>query len=60
VGRHRSSFIKGLKCALSCLGICDDFMGEPFHRFLPEHREQIVAHLAELGATREHPAPQFA
>jgi 4-hydroxy-tetrahydrodipicolinate synthase len=51
VGQYRSSFIKGLKCALSCLGICDDFMAEPFHRFRPEHRRQIETHLHELSAT---------
>ena len=50
VGKHGSAFIKGLKCALSCLGVCDDFMAEPFHRFRPEHREQIAGYLAELGA----------
>jgi 4-hydroxy-tetrahydrodipicolinate synthase len=49
VGQHGSSFIKGLKCALACLGICDDFMAEPFHRFRPEHREQIAAYLREFG-----------
>ncbi len=51
VGRHGSAFIKGLKCALSCLAICDDFMAEPFQRFRPEHREQIENHLAQIGAT---------
>ena len=30
VGLHWSSFIKGLKCALSCLGICDDAHGRAF------------------------------
>jgi 4-hydroxy-tetrahydrodipicolinate synthase len=49
VGQHRSSFIKGLKCALACLGICDDFMAEPFHRFRPEQRRQIEGYLKELG-----------
>ena len=24
IGKHSSSFIKGVKCALSCMGICDD------------------------------------
>ena len=33
IGKHSSSVIKGIKCALACLGICDDFMAEPFHRF---------------------------
>lgn len=48
VGQYGSSFIKGLKCALSCLGICDDFMAEPFHRFRPQEREKIAAGLARL------------
>ncbi len=51
VGKHRSAFIKGLKCALSCLGVCDDFMAEPFHRFHAAQRKQIERHLAELGVT---------
>jgi 4-hydroxy-tetrahydrodipicolinate synthase len=55
VGQHGSSFIKGLKCALACLGICDDFMAEPFHRFRPEHREKIAAYLKEFQATPERP-----
>ncbi len=50
VGQHGSAFIKGLKCALSCVGVCDDFMAEPFQRFRPEHRERIEGYLAELGA----------
>jgi dihydrodipicolinate synthase/N-acetylneuraminate lyase len=33
IGKHSSTIIKGIKCALACLGICDDFMAEPFHRF---------------------------
>jgi len=49
VGQHGSAFIKGLKCALSCLAICDDYMAEPFQRFRPEHREKIQKHLADIG-----------
>jgi 4-hydroxy-tetrahydrodipicolinate synthase len=56
VGQHGSAFIKGLKCALSCLGICDDFMAEPFHRFRPLQRERIAGYLAELGASAVSPA----
>ena len=33
VGKYESSFIKGLKCSLNHMGICNDFMAEPFHRF---------------------------
>ncbi len=41
VGRHSSAIIKGLKCALSIEGVCDDFMAEPFHRFRDEERRRI-------------------
>lgn len=57
VGRHSSAYIKGLKCALRELGICDDFMAEPFHRFREEERARVRACLSELGITRDHPMP---
>lgn len=47
-GRHPSSIIKGLKCALSCQGVCDDFMAEPFHRFRTQEREVIQQRLSEI------------
>ena len=50
VGRHPSAIIKGIKCALSCRGICDDFMAEPFHRFRPEERSRVQAYLQGLTA----------
>jgi 4-hydroxy-tetrahydrodipicolinate synthase len=49
VGRHRSSYLKGLKCALSLLGVCDDFMAEPFVRFRAPERERVRRHLEQLG-----------
>ncbi|MEA1951820.1 MAG: dihydrodipicolinate synthase family protein [Planctomycetota bacterium] len=48
VGCHPSAFLKGLKCALSCLGICSDVMSEPFQRFGPEDRDRIREHLVDL------------
>ena len=48
VGRHGSSVIKGIKCALHCLGICDDRLAEPFHRFRAHERDIIHHHIAEL------------
>ena len=48
IGKHPSAFIKGIKCALSCLGICDDFMAEPFHRFRAGERELVAQRLAAL------------
>lgn len=49
VGRHASAIIKGLKCALSLCGICDDFMAEPFERFHEPERAQIRQLLTDIG-----------
>lgn len=48
VGKHGSRIIKGLKCSLSLLGVCDDFMAAPFHRFREPERELIQKHLETL------------
>ena len=52
IGKHSSSFIKGIKCALSCLGICDDGMAEPFQRFGQKERTQVRDALSQLGIDR--------
>lgn len=52
IGRHSSSIIKGLKCALSCLGICDDYLAEPFHRFHAPERALVQRVLGELELCR--------
>ncbi|MHC4692800.1 MAG: dihydrodipicolinate synthase family protein [Planctomycetota bacterium] len=49
VGKYESSYLKGLKCALSCMGICSDFLAEPFHRFRRAERKVIRRHIEELG-----------
>jgi len=49
VGQHGSAIIKGLKCSLSILGICDDFMASPFHRFHESERAIIGEKLESLG-----------
>jgi len=48
IGRHPSAIIKGIKCALALLGICDDFMAEPFHRFRAPERNKVRQLLVEL------------
>jgi dihydrodipicolinate synthase/N-acetylneuraminate lyase len=48
IGKHSSSIIKGIKCALACLGVCDDFMAEPFHRFRAEERKLVESRLREI------------
>jgi 4-hydroxy-tetrahydrodipicolinate synthase len=50
IGKYSSSIIKGIKCALACLGVCDDFMAEPFHRFRASERELVKARLTEIEA----------
>ena len=47
-GKYESSYLKGLKCALSCMGICSDFMAEPFHRFREAERDKIQQYVEEL------------
>lgn len=48
IGRHPSAIIKGIKCALSVLGVCDDFMAEPFHRFRAEERAVVEKFIREF------------
>lgn len=49
IGRFASSYIKGIKSALNLLGICSDYMAEPFHKFEEREREIVRAKLTELG-----------
>ena len=48
-GRYASTFIKGLKCALNILGICNDCMTEPFRPFRLPERKQVQAFLEDAG-----------
>ena len=49
VGKHGSSYLKGLKCALSLLGVInDDFVASPFYKFETPEREKIRQALAAL------------
>ena len=48
VGKYFSKYIKATKCCLSILGVCDDFMAEPFHRFRAPERERVQAILKSL------------
>ena len=49
VGKHGSSYLKGLKCALSLLGIIkDDFVASPFYKFEAPERAKIQEALSAL------------
>jgi len=49
IGMGGSAIAKGLKCALSLLGVCNDAMAEPFERFAPPERERVRMLLSGLG-----------
>jgi 4-hydroxy-tetrahydrodipicolinate synthase len=49
VGQHGSGYLKGVKTTLSLLGVCNDFMAEPFCKFESKEREIIKDRLIGLG-----------
>jgi len=55
VGHHNSSFVKGVKCALSLMGVCGDTLAEPREPFNAEDRAKIRESLVLLGARLPHP-----
>lgn len=48
IGKYASRYIKATKCLLSLLEICNDFMAEPFNRFLPPERQRVAELLDRL------------
>lgn len=50
IGHHNSSFVKGVKCALSLMGICSDVLAAPREPFNARDRELVRERLVELGA----------
>lgn len=48
IGKYASRHIKATKCGLSLLGLCSDFMAEPFHHFLPPERAKVAEILRDL------------
>jgi 4-hydroxy-tetrahydrodipicolinate synthase len=48
VGKHKSRIIKGIKCALSVMGICNDYVAVPLRKFRSEDRKKIEQHLVDL------------
>lgn len=41
LGSFGSSYLKGVKCTLGLLGICNDFLAAPFNRFGEEQKKKI-------------------
>ena len=49
VGHHNSSFVKGVKCALSLMGICSGTLAAPREPFNASDRAIVRERLIELG-----------
>jgi 4-hydroxy-tetrahydrodipicolinate synthase len=53
VGEADSSYLRGLKCALSLMGICSGTLAEPYESFTPVESERVRQALVKLGLLRE-------
>jgi 4-hydroxy-tetrahydrodipicolinate synthase len=49
VAPEDSSYLRGMKCAVSLKGICRDVLAEPFQPFAPVEREQVRRHMIAAG-----------
>jgi dihydrodipicolinate synthase/N-acetylneuraminate lyase len=49
VGKSDSRYTKGIKCALSAMGICNDYLALPLSRFEGENKQKIKQYIAELS-----------
>ncbi len=49
LGPGTASILRGLKCALACMGVCSDRMADPLRGCTGAEREAIRGYLAELG-----------
>jgi 2-dehydro-3-deoxy-D-pentonate aldolase len=49
VGKHKSRIIKGIKCALSVMGICNDYVAVPLRKFRSEERKKIEQYVEDLN-----------
>ncbi|MFO0842133.1 MAG: dihydrodipicolinate synthase family protein [Gemmataceae bacterium] len=57
IGPANSSYLRGVKAALSLLGICSGYLAEPFRPFDEREREQLRERLEALGLRVDAPAP---
>lgn len=48
VGQYGSRILKGIKTGLNLMGICSDYISEPFNRFRQGERQKISSELEKL------------
>ena len=51
VGKHSSRYLKGTKCGLSVMGICNDYLAPPLQKFYPAERKLIEEYIEEITLT---------
>lgn len=56
LGEQESKYIKGTKCTLSVMGLCDDYTANPIQPFKELERGQIIAYLADFPYEDEYHA----
>jgi 4-hydroxy-tetrahydrodipicolinate synthase len=49
VGKYASRITKGTKCGLSVMGICNDYMAPPFHKFDSVERKHTEEYIDEIA-----------
>jgi dihydrodipicolinate synthase/N-acetylneuraminate lyase len=49
IGGPESSYFRGLKCALECLGLCRATLAEPYEAFGKGERDEVRQRLQQLG-----------
>ena len=49
VSSDPSKYVKSIKCALSVMGICNDYVALPFRKFNEQERKQIEQNLKDLA-----------
>ncbi|KJF45719.1 dihydrodipicolinate synthase family protein [Draconibacterium sediminis] len=55
VGKNGSSFLMGMKCALSVLGLCQNVLAQPYQNFDSEHSAVILKALNDLQFLKTEP-----
>ena len=48
VSKNSSKYIRGIKCVLNTLGICNDYAALPLSRYEGEDRQKIEQYVADL------------
>jgi len=51
VGKTSSKYIKGIKCALAAMGVCNDYVALPLRKFEGEDKQKIEEYIEELSVS---------